>query len=247
MDSDRFDKCCNKVLDRGAVTRDSIGLLAEKTVHSVLKEYFSESPECMEIKIGRYFADVCNPDGHIFEVQTKQFFKLRSKLIYFLSEHKVTIVYPVSFRNTVRWIDPQTGKMKDSPMRKYAHRRMNIFTELYGIRDLLDEEGLSIIVVLMETEEYRFLDGFGKEKKKRATKCDRFPKKLVDAIVIERKEDYKNFLPSGLPEAFTSKEFAKKCGCSVSTAQTALLILFEKGIVERIERKKEGYIYKANY
>ena len=61
-----------------------IGELSEKGVHNGLKNYLEPDKSKQEIKVGRYFADIKNDSG-IIEIQTKQFFKLKSNFsIFFL-------------------------------------------------------------------------------------------------------------------------------------------------------------------
>ena len=109
MDIDYFDFSRNLVLQRQEAM-GGIGTLGEKTVHSTLKQYLSHDLANQEIKIGTYYADVCI-DGHIFEIQTRQFNKLRNKLDFFLQNHPVTVVYPVTNYNHLRWVIPDTGEI----------------------------------------------------------------------------------------------------------------------------------------
>ena len=245
MDLEYFDTCRNLILQRNELAPGGIGTLGEKTVHSTLKQYFSGDLSHQEIKIGSYFADVCLPDGHIYEIQTRQFNKLRSKLEFFLPEHKVTVVYPVTYHNYLRWVTPETGEI--TPPKKSTHRGnpLAVFTELYRIRPYLNHPNFSLKLMLMDMEEYRMLDGYGKDKKKRATKCDKFPLSLVAEYDIEVPADYMMLLPSELPEIFNAKEFAKLCRIPLGLSQTTLLLLSELQVVSRIGKKGNSYLYSV--
>lgn len=242
MNVDYFDTSRNLVLQRQEHL-SGIGTLGEKTVHSTLKQYLSKDLSCQEIKIGSYFADVCI-DGHIFEIQTRQFHKLRSKLDFFLKEHPVTVVYPVTHTNYLRWVTPNTGEI--TPPKKSARKGnpLQVFAELYGIRSFLSHPNFSLKIILMDMEEYRMLDGYGKDKKKRATKCDKFPLKLVAEYDIEAPADYMMLLPAELPDTFTAKDFAKYAKIPVALAQTALLLLAELRVVLRTGKQGNAYIYE---
>ena len=98
----------------------------------------------------------------------------------------------------------------------------------------------------MDMEEYRMLDGYGKDKKVRATKCDKFPLKLVAEYDIESPQDYMMLLPAELPDTFTTKDFAKLTKIPVSLAQTTLLLLSEQKIVLRTGKQGNAYIYEFN-
>lgn len=243
MDFEYFDISRNLVLQRQELALGGIGTLGEKTVHSTLKQYLSRDLSCQEIKIGSYFADICLPDGHIYEIQTRQFNKLRAKLEFFLTGHKVTVVYPITYHNYLRWVTPTTGEI--TPPKKSTHRGnpLIVFAELYRIRPFLSHPNFSLKLVLMDMEEYRMLDGYGKDKKKRATKCDKFPLSLVAEYDIETPMDYMMLLPAELPDTFTAKDFAKLGKVPLSLAQTALLLLSELGVVTRTGKNGKSYLY----
>ncbi len=245
MNIDYFDFSRNLVLQRQELAQGGIGTLGEKTVHSTLKQYLSGDLSFQEIKIGSYYADVC-VDGHIFEIQTRQFNKLRAKLDFFLETHPVTVVYPITNYNYLRWVTPATGEIT-APKKSTRHGNpLQVFAELYRIRPFLNHPNFSLKLVLMDMEEYRMLDGYGKDKKKRATKCDKFPMKLVAEYDIETPQDYMMLLPADLPDAFTAREFARLAKIPVGLAQTTLLLLSELKIVLRTGKQGNAYIYELN-
>ena len=242
MNIESFDLSRNIILQRQKAL-DGIGTLSEKAVHSTLKQYLSGNLDNQEIKIGSYYADVC-VDGHIFEIQTRQFHKLQHKLEFFLKEYPVTVVYPVTNTNYLRWVTPATGEI--TPPKKSTHKGnpLQVFAELYRIRSFLSHPGFSLKIVLMDMEEYRMLDGYGKDKKKGASKCDKFPLNLVAEYDIETPADYMMLLPAELPDSFTAKEFAKLTKIPVALAQTTLLLLTELQIVVRTGKQGNAYIYE---
>ena len=243
MNTEYFNISRNLVLQRQELALGGIGTLGEKTVHSTLKQYLSKDLACQEIKIGSYYADVC-VDGHIFEIQTRQFNKLRAKLDFFLKEHPVTVVYPVTNFNYLRWVTPDTGEITAPKKSTRKGNPMQVFAELYRIRPFLSHPGFSLKIVVMDMEEYRMLDGYGKDKKKRATKCDKFPLSLVAEYDIETPQDYMLLLPAELPDIFTAKDFAKLAKIPVGLAQTTLLLLSELGIVLRTGKQGNAYLYE---
>lgn len=245
MDIDYFDLSRNLVLQRRELGTGGIGTLGEKTVHSTLKQYLSHDLSCQEIKIGSYYADVC-VDGHIFEIQTRQFNKLRAKLDFFLPDHPVTVVYPVTNHNYLRWVTPDTGEITAPKKSTRRGNPLQVFAELYRIRPYLSHPNFSLKIILMDMEEYRMLDGYGKDKKKRATKCDKFPLSLVAEYDIETPPDYMMLLPPELPDTFTTREFAKTARIPVNLAQTTLLLLSELNIVLRTGKQGNAYLYQLN-
>lgn len=243
MDVSYFDVSRNLVLERQHMSLGGIGTLGEKTVHSVLKQYLSRDLAYQEIKVGSFFADVMI-DQHIFEIQTRQFNTLRRKLDFFLTDHQVTVVYPVTWHNRINWVAPDTGEISTAGKSRKVGNTMHVFDELYKIRPFLSHPNFSLKLVLMDTEEYRMLDGWSHDKKHGATKCDKFPLSLVAEYDIETPADYMMLLPSELPDTFTAKEFAKCAHISLNLAQTALLLLSELSVVHRVDKKGHAYIYE---
>lgn len=241
MDQQLFIKVCDEVIGQRQ-GMNGIGTLGEKTVHSVLKSYYSPDNINHEIKVGGFVADICT-GNEIIEIQTRDFNKLRRKLTAFLSFAPVTIVYPVPHMKWLRWVNPQTGEI--SPPRKspklgtpYA-----IYNELYKIKDYLKNPNLSLKIVMINLEEYRFLDGWSQNKKKGSSRCDRIPTELVGELEINSFAEYQKLIPDNLGDEFTSKDFKKASGLPMHQAQIALNVLHFIDAVDRIGKKGNAFLY----
>ncbi len=241
-DKRRFDKICNDII----VTekeRNRIGELSEKTVHAVLKEYYAPGKENQEVRIGRFFADICIEE-EIIEIQTAHFDKLREKLNAFLQDYVVTVVYPIPHEKYMIWVDPETGELSRKRKSPKTGTPYVVFRELYKIKPFLTHPNLRIRLVLFDAEEYRMLNGWSHDKKKGSTRFDRLPTGLFDEIYLERKEDYLQFVPYEL-EHFTSAQFAKCTKMTRNSATTVLNILYDLGVVERVGKEGNAYLYEA--
>lgn len=220
-----------------------IGMLGEKTLHSVLKYYFEPDGNKQEIKIGNHIADILG-DAGIIEIQTRHFYRLRDKLAGFLPDYPVTLVYPVAETKWLCWIDENTGettKRRKSPKTGMPYE---IFTELYRIKSFLKDGSLRICIVMLQLEEYRFLNGWGKDRKKGSTRYERIPLGIVDELNIHSLSDYGKLIPDIPEDSFTSREFKKASGLSISAARTALNVLSFVGAVERTGKKGNAFIYR---
>lgn len=228
------------------MNKTSIGTISEKSIHRVLKDYLDNDISKHEVSIGGYIADICS-DNTITEIQTRGFDKLRGKLTkYSELGYKTRIVYPVNIIKYINWIDPVTHEVlerRKSPIRSSIS---DVFNELYKIREYLRNDKLSFLVIALETEEYKYLDGYGPNGKNHATKIDKIPTSIIQEIEFSIIGGYEQFLPSTLPSEFNSKDYAKQAHCSIKTARTTLLILTELGIITRLGRKNRKYIYKIN-
>lgn len=241
MDKQAFQHAREFVLRNG---RDSagIGTLSEKTLHAVLKRYYEPDEGGREIKIGSYVADIVGENG-IIEIQTQGFDKLRNKLAAFLEVSRVTVVYPIAQVKWLCWIDGETGTVTNKRKSPKTGTVFDAFFELYKIKPLLKHPNLSLCVVLLETEEYRRLDGWSKDKKKGSSRYERIPVDLLAEIPIANTNDYTALLPESLPETFTARDFAKAAKIRPRSAQTALNVLHFVGTVKRTGRQGKSYIY----
>jgi len=256
--AERFCRAKDKVITLSPRDRAGIGTQKEKTLHAVLKNYFDEDPSHQEIsadtflncKDHRFIADIYH-SGRIIEIQTADFQNLREKLPVFLTCMKVTVVYPIAYRKWVVWIDPETGEFGKKNRSPLTGSYFQAFRELYKIRSVLANPALSpsltIHLMLIDMEEYRLQDGWGRNGKRGSHRYDYIPLDLIEEKTLHTKEDYASLLPPQLAEPFTAKQLADAAGIhrkSVSFSQV-LLILTELGVVRRIGKTRHGaYLYE---
>lgn len=242
IDQNLFSEACYKMI--GSLQgQNGIGTLREKTIHSVLKYYYAPDSSYHEIKIGPYVADIC-VDGEIFEVQTRNFNKMREKLDYFLQEHDVTIIYPVAHTKWLSWLDMETGEL--SPKRKSPKTGTfyQIIPELYKIKMFISNPKLHFIISLIDVEETRYLNGWSRDKKRGSSRMDGIPVGIFDEIRIDNFSDYLLFLPDTLPERFTSKDLGKAAKIPQGSASTLLNVLLETKIIDRVGKTGNSYLYQ---
>lgn len=240
-DKKAFEEAKKKIIgvDR---QRIGIGTLSEKTVHAILKNYYEPDEDHQEIPIENYVADIYR-DGEIIEIQTRQFNRMRDKLNTFLSLYPVTIIYPIPRQKWLIWIDEESGELSQKRKSPSRGTPYIAFEELYKIKMYLKDPNLRIKLVMMDIEEYKMLNGWSKDKKKGSTRYDRIPLEIVEEIDIKCREDYMQLVPYELPAEFTSKEFASSAHINISLAQTALNILYHVGILTRIGKGGNQYLY----
>lgn len=240
MDEALFQKARSETLQNR--TCDGIGTLGEKTIHAVLKRYYEPYGDNHEVSLGGFVADAVGENG-IFEIQTRQFEKLRPKLNAFLPLCRVTVVYPVVVRKRLNWIDPQTGEIVQQGKWFRCGSRYSFFSELYRIKPFLKNPNLFFRVVELTAEEYRLLNGYGAQKKNRAEKYDRIPESMQQEWVLNQPSDFAVFLPENLPDQFDSAVFALHAHIPRSVGQVALNILTELQVVERIGKRGNAHLY----
>jgi len=239
--------------DRPAEGTAGIGTYKEKRLHALLKQFYASEGARFEVRLtedmltsrhadltdaatrrarDRYVADVLTQDGEIIEIQTGGFFPLVKKLHFYLcaTDCKVTVVHPIAAVKHVRWMDPKTGEI--TPPRKSPKRGKvkDVAKELYWLLPYLAEARLRLVLPLIEVEEIRLQNGWGKGGKRGSVRYDRFAMALCDEVVLSCPDDYAaQFLPPPdvLPAPFTAAEYARAVGVRGKATYTLLRMLTE--------------------
>ena len=259
---DRFRDLCKTVLTETTARNAGIGQLNEKSMHLVLKRFICPDELSHEISIrseefsggtgeekpaARFVADVFAGDC-IYEIQTGSLYPLRKKLDYYLSstEYPIEIVHPVPALKWMSWVQPDTGivgKRRKSPQKGTA---ADALSEIYWIREYLSNPRLRIRILFLETEEYRFLDGWDKEKKRGSNRLEMIPVDLLDEILLELPEDYWNLLPKDLPNSFTVSEFSRCTKIRGRAAYRSVYVFCALGLFTKKGKKGRSFVFKKN-
>ena len=161
-----------------------------------------------------------------------------------MPESHVAVVLPLAREKTIRWIDKSTGEI--SAPRK-STKKDNIyasFRELYKIRDFIGNKNLEIKLLFLSVDEYRYLDS--KNGKRGAVRAECIIKEVLDEISITSKSDFISFLPSGLNEEFTVKDFARAAGLPLKRISYIISFLRIVGAIEQCGMCGRAYLYKKS-
>ena len=242
-DALRFSQICLDYVARGVHLEDGIGTLAEKRMHAILKNYVCADVTCHEIRVkdtlgntdakgNGYVADVLR-GSNIWEIQTGSMYPMRAKIAWYMQHtpYVVTVVVPVPYRKYINWIDPATGKVQKRSARPHTTKPTSVISELFWLREHLSNPRLRFELLLLEMEEYRLLDGYGKERKARASRYEKIPTALCGTVVLEKREDYLQFLPETLPDTMTAKQYAAATGIRGRDTYYALRALVGAGLL----------------
>lgn len=220
----------------------SIGEYQEKAIHFILKNYFENDNALMEVKLDGMIVDIYNEEG-IIEIQTKSFDRLRNKLEKFLDKYPLTIVYPLTNSKRITWLNSENNA--DYNRKSPLHMNVfNSFKELYKIKNYLKHKNLHFCFVFLNVIEIKNLDGYGKDKKKKASSLNKLPIDIDKILYFDSFEDFKNIF-DGTENEFTSRDLSKMKKIKLKDAQVALTVLNYLEIVERIGKSERSYIYKV--
>lgn len=242
-DKEAFERARFKVVNN---TRQMLGIgtLSEKAIHAVLKNYYEPNEDYQEVSVGNYVADIC-VDGRITEIQTRQLGRLRDKLQTFLPEHQVTVVHPIILEKHLICTDKKTGlvtKRRKSPKKETVY---DAFPEFYQIKMFLKDPNLRLKLALINLEEYRLVNYGDWDRTRESSTFDHIPSALVDEVEINCLWDYRQFIPDELEGPFTSRTFAKAAKISIELSQKVLNVLYYVGILTRVGKEGNMYIYEV--
>ena len=238
---------------------NAIGQLQEKSLHAAIKTYLCPDTDYHERPVadmlaadgeptrGRRVADVLL-DGRIFEVQTGSFFPLREKIAWYLAHTpcRVTVVHPIPAVKYLSWIDPASGDLLSRRRSPKRGRVQDVARELYWVSDFIGNSRFSVRLLLMEMEEYRIADGYGREGKRGSSRHERIATAVLEDVTLATAEDYRAaFLPAALattgedgrPLPFTAATYAKAIGIRGRPVYGMLSVLLSLGLIAQCEEK----------
>lgn len=242
----RFDELLEFIAVHG---KDALGIgtYSEKSLHFLLKNFFEPDRDHHEVAYKGYVADVMR-DGRIVEIQTATLSGLRDKLDAFLPDACVRLVFPIRKYKSIVWMDPETGEVKNTPQRRKSESVYALLCELIYIADYLRDPNLCITMVELAVDDYRYLDGWSRDKKKGATKLDTVPTELISISDLFMPDSLFSFIPEELGDIFTRQAFSKATGLRGRALWAALKVLEEQRIIEKTEPdgKRHRYIVLRN-
>ena len=257
----RFALLCHRETTR--VTPTGINTYGEKRLHALLKDFYCPDRARQEVRLDdeylvgdhpeltdaslrhardRYVADILSEDGHIIEIQTGGFYPLVKKLHFYLcaTRCRVTVVHPIAAVKWMRWMDAETGEVTERRRSPKRGRPTDIARELYWLLPYLAEERFSLCLPLLEIEETRLLDGWGRGGKRGSHRYDRTPLALCDEVILRRPEDYAAlFLPTAdkLACPFTAAEYGRAAGLRGKPCYAMLRMLCELGYLREADKR----------
>ena len=247
-----FEKLCYEELSR-VKDRDGIGLYAEKRLHSVLKRWMYDDFAAHEKKvperggkISRFVADILTPDGEIVEIQTGELYPLARKMAFYMekTDHRVTLVHPLAAEKWVSWLDPETGEVKERNRSTKREGVLHGIARLKSIAPFLDHDRLTVLFPLLTLEEFRLLDGWVKNPKRRSHRYELIPLALQESVALCKKEDYAPYFPADLPDRFTAKIFGKHTRLRGYDLYDAIAVFEALGFIRRLGKEGRSYVFE---
>ena len=218
--------------------------MTEHSLHTDIKNWYSVKGAKVETKVQNFIIDV-KKEGLLIEIQTRNFFPIKPKLIKLLSTNQVRLVYPIA---KIKWIvhvskSGEFIKKRKSPKKG---KTIDLFNEMVHISELFNHENFSFEVMLIEEEELRCDDGKGNWRRKGVSIKDRKLLKVFKTILFKSKNDFLNFLPHNFDELFTNRKIAKNLKISLRLARKITYCLRKMNLLTIVGKRKREFLFKIN-
>ena len=219
-----------------------IGTYREKKLHLILKRYFEDDPAFHEIPTSGFIADIRRGDL-ITEIETGSFSGLGPKLAAYLSGYRVRLVHPLAGKKHVSWIDPETKEISPTHRSPKKEGAYDLLFELVRILPHVSSPGLTVLGPVLEMEEYRLADGWGRGGKRGSHRFERIPSDLTDIVELTTDDDYRRWIPDSLPEAFTVKAFAQAALIGTEKARAVMKVMEKRGVLCALGKEGRSVIW----
>jgi hypothetical protein len=231
-----------KTLKTKSESKNLIGTLAEKKLHSDLKAWYSRPGDRLEAEVDGFHIDIARR-GLLIEIQTSNFSSQKRKLNTLIENHPVRLVFPIAQE---KWIirlasDGTTlvGKRKSPRQGNIYH----LFVELVSLPSLVGKRNFSLEVLLIREEEVRRDDGRGSWRRKGWSIFDRRLIEVVGRHLFKRPADFLKLVPQNLPQPFSTRDLAEGIAQPHWLAQKMAYCLRYMGLIQIAGKKGNALLY----
>ncbi len=228
--------------------KKTIGILAERSLHAALKQWYAQVGDETEVPLEGFHIDLVR-DDLLIEIQTRNFYALKRKLPKLLENHRLRLVHPIAAE---KWLVRVAADGVTEISRRRSPKRgtfEDIFDELVHVPTLLTHPNFSLDILLIRQEEIRRVRGTREKPAKRTRfprDWDRHDHRLLEVLgsrLILSREDLRGFLPIDLPSPFTNRELARMLGNNYPRAQSMTYVMRQIGILDVVGKRGRSILY----
>jgi hypothetical protein len=217
----------------------------ETSLHRQLKEHYAIDGALVEQRLGRYRIDVIR-GKQLIEIQLAPLTSIRDKIAVLLKKHDVLVVKPVIA--TKHLVKRQRAGGDVISRRRSPKRRtlLDMFDELVHFTRVFPHRRLTLEVVLIEIEEWRY-PGHGRRWRRRDNDHlveDQHLVQVHEVHVFRTAADLCRLLPAKLPQPFHTGQLAEGLGVERWIAQRMAYCLREMGAIRQVGKLGGSWLYK---
>lgn len=216
----------------------------ESNLHAAIKDWYAVPGDLFEEKVDGSVIDLVR-DGVLIEIQTKNFYAIRKKLVRLLKNHRVRLVHPISKE---KWISRFTPGASLISRRRSSRpgKLIDIFDELVRIPDLVGDENFSLDVLMIRDEEVRCDDGKGSWRRKGVSVTDRVLLEVCERHEFRCARDFLSFIPESVLPRFTNRSLAQAHRVPAFKARRATYCMKKMGLIEVIDKNRNEQVFELS-
>jgi hypothetical protein len=218
----------------------------ETTLHRQLKEHYSAAVGgLVEQRVGRYRIDVVI-GRELVEIQLASLSAIRDKIAALVKRHDVRVVKPIVARKYLVKHQKAGGKVVSRRRSPKQGTVLDVFEELVHFTRVFPHRRLTLEVVLVEIEEWRF-PGHGRRRRWRRGDQQTEDQRLLSIVGGEKFQtaaDLCRLLPASLPRPFHTGHMAEGLSVRRSIAQRMAYCLRKTGAIEAVGKQRGAWLYE---
>ncbi len=217
----------------------------ETSLHRDLKTLYARGPAQFEVSLGGYRIDVIDGD-RLIEIQHGSLAAIRDKVRDLLGDHQVLVVKPiVAGKLLVKRAakDGAVASRRRSPLRGGL---LDLFDELIHFTRVFPHPRLTLDVVLVEVEEWRY-PGHGRRRRWRPSDYEVEDQKLVTVCSTRRLRtaaDLAELVACPLPRRFHTGDLAESLQVRRLLAQRIAYCFRQMGTVRPVGKRGNALLYE---
>lgn len=218
----------------------------ETSLHRQLKERYATEGATIERRVGRYRIDVVR-GKQLIEIQHSSLTAIRDKIAALLKSHEVLVVKPIVIAKHLVKRQREGGEVISRRRSPKSRTLLDIFEELVHFTRVFPHRRLTLEVLLIEIEEWRF-PGHGRRRWRRDNDHLVEDQHLVAVHATHQfrtAADLRNFLPHALPQPFHTGQLATALGIERWIAQRMAYCLRETRAIRQVGKLGGAWLYKC--
>jgi hypothetical protein len=217
----------------------------ETSLHRQLKSRYTIKGALVEQKLGRYRIDVVQPN-QLVEIQLASLSAIRDKIAALVKEHELLLVKPIIVRKHLVKCKRAGGQVVSRRLSPKQGTVLDVFEELVHFTRVFPHQRLTLEVVLVEIEEWRY-PGHGRRRWRRDNDHIVEDQRLIEVHAthqFRKARDLCDLLPAALPQPFHTGHLASGLGIERWIAQRMAYCLRETGAIKPVGKLGGAWLYR---
>ncbi len=217
----------------------------ETSLHRQLKSLYADDPSQTEVRWGEYRIDAIAGE-ELVEIQHGSLAAIRRKVARLVKKHPVRVVKPIVVRKHLVKQDARGGQVVSRRRSPKVGKLLEIFDELVYFTGLFPHERLTLDVVLVDVEEWRY-PGHGRRRRRRERDHQVEDQKLLAVhrtVSLATAADLRRLLGVRLPAQFHTGHLAQRLDVPRWNAQRIAYCLRHAGTVEQVGKQGNALVYQ---